>query len=143
MSLPTLRPVFSPFLCSPLFYKPNCFQLSISTQVWSGSLSLLSVLLLAGMGFRCRGLASCRPVLSMIRPPYSCQYMVNILPIYLSHLVQAEQFSVVNCVHVGVWMGRLRWSWRGGRRFLCRCTWLPPLAALIRRTERVYAPAEC
>ena len=96
-SLQTLRPAFSPFLCSPLFNKPNCFQLSISTEAWSDSVFLISVLLFAGMSFRCRDHASCRPVLTMIRPPYPCQYMVNILPIYVSPLVQAEQLPIANC----------------------------------------------
>ena len=34
-------------------------------------------------------------------------------------------------------MGKLRWSWRGGRRFVFGCTWqLPLLAANIRQKRK-------
>jgi len=59
---------YSPHFYTPPFYKPNCFQLSVTTQAFSDSLFLSTVLLLAGMSFRCRDHASCRPVVTMICP---------------------------------------------------------------------------
>ena len=58
----------SPHFYTPPFYKPNCFQLSVTTQAFSDSLFLSTVLLLVGMSFRCRDHASCRPVVTMICP---------------------------------------------------------------------------
>ena len=70
---PSSRPAvtmsrYSPHFYTPPFYKPNCFQLSVTTQAFSDSLFLSAVLLLAGMSFRCRDHASCRPVVTMICP---------------------------------------------------------------------------
>ena len=70
---PSSRPAvtmswYSPHFYTPPFYKPNCFQLSVTTQDFFYSLFLSTVLLLAGMSFRCRDHASCRPVVTMICP---------------------------------------------------------------------------
>ena len=51
--LPSSRPAvtmsrYSPHFYTPPFYKPNCFQLSVTTQAFSDSLFLSTVLLLAG-----------------------------------------------------------------------------------------------
>ena len=59
---------YSPHFYTPPFYKPNCFQLSVTTQAFSDSLFLSTLLLLVGMSFRCRDHASCRPVVTMICP---------------------------------------------------------------------------
>ena len=97
MSLPTPRSEFSPIFMFPPFLQAKLLSVvnKHGSLVWFRV--LLSVLLLAEIGFRCRDHASCLPALTMIRLPYPCKYMVNILPIYVSPLVQAEQFSIVNC----------------------------------------------
>ena len=59
---------YSPHFYTPPFYKPNCFQLSVTTQDFFYSLFLSTVLLLAGMSFRGRDHASCRPVVTTICP---------------------------------------------------------------------------
>ena len=49
----------------------------------------------------------------------------------------------VTYVHVGVWMGRLRWSWRGGRRLRLQLVDVLPLPLIQDNKEGFYAPGEC